>query len=381
MEKKSYLNINRMPTKSEYIDLQKWKNDPKNADLRLWAYDESPDYPNMYFLEYGRSFINGERWVYHPGFSKPRIRDNSQGFSPFCVNRQLTNTEYAELKNWTKVNSSQKWRSGDRRSSDGYIFAGYNRGSTNGEWWTTEEKFQKLQEKAYTPKGLKQRSANNLYNLKFDPVFPSEKSEFGQYTLFPVKRLLNEDEWEFLQQWIKDNPNLAWKFDQEHPQRPDYVFREYSKSCHAGEKWVTRLVQKRYEEKYKLKFTEEQRKEKRRLSVFVGRIRSAIANRFRKLGKTKNKKTEEILGLSFEDFRSYIESRFEPWMNWDNYGNIGYRVPEEFNLTWHLDHIIPTSIAENEWEIELLNHFSNFSPLCARENCFVKRDNLDHYDA
>jgi len=83
------------------------------------------------------------------------------------------------------------------------------------------------------------------------------------------------------------------------------------------------------------------------------------------------------LGLSFEEFESYIESLFEPWMNWDNYGNINRRIPDEFNMTWHLDHILPTSIAENEWEVELLNHYTNFAPLCSRVNSYIKRDKLN----
>lgn len=52
---------------------------------------------------------------------------------------------------------------------------------------------------------------------------------------------------------------------------------------------------------------------------------------------TKNKKTEDIIGCSYDDFKLYIESKFEPWMNWDNYGL--YNSPS--CTGWDLDHIVP----------------------------------------
>jgi len=29
---------------------------------------------------------------------------------------------------------------------------------------------------------------------------------------------------------------------------------------------------------------------------------------------------EKIIGCTFEEFKHHIECKFEPWMNWDNYG-------------------------------------------------------------
>jgi hypothetical protein len=37
-----------------------------------------------------------------------------------------------------------------------------------------------------------------------------------------------------------------------------------------------------------------------------------------------------------EELRAHIESLWEPWMNWDNYGII-----ELDRQTWQIDHIIP----------------------------------------
>lgn len=90
---------------------------------------------------------------------------------------------------------------------------------------------------------------------------------------------------------------------------------------------------------------------------------------------TKAKKTTTILDCSFKDFKEHIESQFESWMNWDNYGDVcGSQL--EKKCSWDLDHIIPMSIAKTEEEIYMLNHWSNFQPLCTFENRLIKRDNI-----
>lgn len=82
------------------------------------------------------------------------------------------------------------------------------------------------------------------------------------------------------------------------------------------------------------------------------------------LRSTKSKKTLDILGCTIEEFKNHIESQFLPWMNWSNRG----RNTTDYNTTWQLDHIIPMSTAETEEEVYLLNHWSNFQPLCSKVN-------------
>lgn len=87
------------------------------------------------------------------------------------------------------------------------------------------------------------------------------------------------------------------------------------------------------------------------------------------------KSTENILGCTFEEFRQHIERQFENWMSWENRGNIcGTEL--QYNCSWDLDHIIPTSTAETMEEVCLLNHWSNFQPLCSKVNRDVKRATL-----
>lgn len=94
-------------------------------------------------------------------------------------------------------------------------------------------------------------------------------------------------------------------------------------------------------------------------------------------GYSKNTRTYQILGCTFEEFKQHIESLFELWMNWDNQGDPKDGILE-INKSWDLDHIIPTSSAKTEGELIKLNHYSNLQPLCSYVNRIIKKDRLDY---
>lgn len=96
--------------------------------------------------------------------------------------------------------------------------------------------------------------------------------------------------------------------------------------------------------------------------------RCMIGNSLRGNGFSKKCKTEDILGCSFEEFKLYIESKFEDWMNWDNRGLFN----GELNYGWDIDHIIPLDSAKTEEDIVKLNHYTNLQPLCSYINRHVK---------
>ena len=111
-------------------------------------------------------------------------------------------------------------------------------------------------------------------------------------------------------------------------------------------------------------------KKLRRIST---NINKCIRKSFKKKGIVKSKTVCEILGCSYQDFKIYIESQFENWMNWNNYGLYNGQL----NHGWDLDHIVPKSIAKTEEDILKLNHYSNFRPLCSKTNRDIKRNKLD----
>lgn len=100
-------------------------------------------------------------------------------------------------------------------------------------------------------------------------------------------------------------------------------------------------------------------------------IRSLIHQTFKNKKTNKPTKSEIILGCSFETFKNHIESLWEDWMNWDNYGNPKDGI-YELNKTWDIDHIIPSSNGNTIDEIIKLNHYTNLQPLCSYHNRFIK---------
>ena len=85
-------------------------------------------------------------------------------------------------------------------------------------------------------------------------------------------------------------------------------------------------------------------------------IRALILACMKNGGFKKNTKTASILGCSFEEFKAHIESQFLEGMSWEN------------RSEWHLDHIMPVSMAKTYDEVVRLNHYKNFRPIWAIDN-------------
>ena len=76
--------------------------------------------------------------------------------------------------------------------------------------------------------------------------------------------------------------------------------------------------------------------------------------------KYKKSSSIELLGCSIEEFRIYIESKFQKGMVWENHGVFG----------WHIDHIIPChsfNLTELE-EQKKCFHYTNLQPLWWEDN-------------
>jgi hypothetical protein len=102
-------------------------------------------------------------------------------------------------------------------------------------------------------------------------------------------------------------------------------------------------------------------------------LRSMVKNSFLRKGFKKDNKTEYIIGCSLDFLRNHLESKFEPWMTWDNKGLYN----GELNYGWDIDHIIPLSTAETEDDIIKLNHYTNLQPLCSKINRDIKKDKYE----
>lgn len=135
-----------------------------------------------------------------------------------------------------------------------------------------------------------------------------------------------------------------------------------------------KVIEQRKNPERKKALNEWERNKRRTDEVFrlKGNIRSLIRMSLKRSGVNKNTKTVKILECSFDELKNHLESNFEPWMNWDNYG-LYNGTP---NFGWDIDHIIPNSSAKCEQDVLKLNHYSNLQPLCSYINRDVKRDNI-----
>ena len=120
----------------------------------------------------------------------------------------------------------------------------------------------------------------------------------------------------------------------------------------------TRINTKSYRDRNKEELSQRIKDKKKNDPLFrlSDSIRTLIWISINKMGYKKNSKTSNILGCSFEEFKSYIESQFNDNMSWENYGE------------WHLDHKTPVSWAETEEQVYELNKYTNFQPLWATDN-------------
>ena len=91
------------------------------------------------------------------------------------------------------------------------------------------------------------------------------------------------------------------------------------------------------------------------------RLNSAIKGNYKVGSAVKD------LGCSIEELKSYIESKFQPGMSWDNWSKDG----------WHIDHIKPLASFNLTDRNQLLEacHYTNLQPLWAIDN-LSKRDNI-----
>jgi hypothetical protein len=89
------------------------------------------------------------------------------------------------------------------------------------------------------------------------------------------------------------------------------------------------------------------------------RILGNLRNRIRLAIRNKSESTRDLLGCSLDEFKTHLQNKFAPEMNWENYGSY-----------WSIDHIIPCAafdLSDPEQQKKCF-HWTNCQPLTKREN-------------
>lgn len=133
----------------------------------------------------------------------------------------------------------------------------------------------------------------------------------------------------------------AWNADpknKEHKKQYDLIYREVNRE----KKNAQQLKKKKTDPIFKLKCN------------LRNRLLTAIKRNAKKGSAVRD------LGCSTEFFKSYMESKFQPGMSWENWSRTG----------WHIDHIIPLSAFDLQ-DVEQFKkavHYTNLQPLWSRDN-------------
>jgi hypothetical protein len=100
---------------------------------------------------------------------------------------------------------------------------------------------------------------------------------------------------------------------------------------------------------------------KRRKSDIEFRLATNLRRRLNKIIRSYVKVGSHIkdLGCTLAELKHHLESKFQPEMNWDNYGTV-----------WSIDHIMPLAnfdLTDKE-QLKKAVHFSNLQPLFVIDN-------------
>ena len=113
---------------------------------------------------------------------------------------------------------------------------------------------------------------------------------------------------------------------------------------------------------YKNKKHKQAYEKKKRSEDINFRLSGILRRRLRSALKQNTKSGSAIrnLGCTLTQFKTYIESLWQPGMTWANYGPKG----------WHIDHIKPLSsfVLTDETQLKEACNFRNLQPLWAEDN-------------
>lgn len=169
--------------------------------------------------------------------------------------------------------------------------------------------------------------------------------------------------------WGKEKNKLKKKkYNKKYSNPNKQKLYSYSKTYRENNKDKRKVYWKKYYESNKQKLNDYRKncdasiKIKYKLSnILRSRLRMALKNN-QKVGSAV-----QDLGCSIDELKTYLESKFQSGMSWDNYGING----------WHIDHIKPLASFDLTDRKQFLEacHYKNLQPLWAKDN-LIKGDKL-----
>lgn len=180
--------------------------------------------------------------------------------------------------------------------------------------------------------------------------------------------------------WVKRNLKHVKEYKKQWEFENKDKLRKLRKKWKEANKELLKLYKKQwYEENKELLWQKNSQKEKIKRKEnpkykFKCNLKSLIHSSFKRCGVKRPNKIDylEILGLSsWDDVFHYFEGHFNSKnkFTWDNYGYYG----------WHIDHVVALYFAETQYDVILLNHYTNLQPLQGIDNINKSNKLQDNY--
>ena len=224
--------------------------------------------------------------------------------------------------------------------------------------------------------------------------YKENKEEIGRKQKV-YNKLHKEERAAYFEQYNEDNKEALSEYREEYYQENKEDKLEYAKEYRNREdiKIKNSEYQKEYRENntdqlseyiqdYQLK-NKDSLNEKRRLrkkNDINFKLRTSISSyisfQLRTSGKSKESDScLKYLTYSIQELRDHLESLFDPWMSWDNYGKYSkntWNDNDQSTWTWNIDHLIPRSdlpySSMTDDNFKKCWALSNLRPLSAKQN-------------
>jgi hypothetical protein len=105
-----------------------------------------------------------------------------------------------------------------------------------------------------------------------------------------------------------------------------------------------------------------------KLNANVSRM---VRHMFQHIGASKNGRWNKLLSYSVDELKQHLETQFDSWMNWNNYGKYEKKTwidTDPSTWVWQIDHLSPRSLCKTAEEIIMCWRLSNLRPYSAKQN-------------
>lgn len=179
-----------------------------------------------------------------------------------------------------------------------------------------------------------------------------KKCKSGRYGVSSIcKKCMNAKE--RLRRQRSDIKEKLKKYNQEYSAKNRKIINHRRSIWRKNNKELSRLS-------YRRSHIKQRENRKNNSSARLRRNLSARLNiALKTIGHNKTRKTIELLGCDMPFFKQYIESQFDEYMNWNNYGSY-----------WHADHKLACALFDltDIEQQKICFHYSNLRPLEGGEN-------------